>query len=451
MLSESTPLLRRHNTEPRPWIPAGSFLSILACIIIFAEGYDYGVLNGVIVRIADEYAFSIVELSLIVSSTPVGFACGTLICGPLVDQIGRVGVLQLVCAMLVVGPLSMACATTFAALFVARFFCGMGMGGAILVVSMYIAELTPAKNRGSLLCLENLCLDLGVVFGFLANVGLRGIENDWRWMLALGSTVPLVMLGVVSLGALPESPRWLLQRGKVYEAMQVLDEYLPDEQRPELTKEDHNFAGWAQVLWPATRYRNQVFTGMAVLIAQAATGVVAVTYYSSMLLTRQDGMLEQTAFLFTFWIGVARILVDVLVCFVVDRWGRKFLLLSSSIFLSISFLGLGVVHIVQFGPWCRAACLGLTLAAFSLGWGPIAPLYASEVFPTQLRGKAMALGLMVSRLCIFLTTFLFPLMLQAFGARGTSALFMVVNLVCALFVMTRVVETKSQTLESIKF
>jgi len=451
MLTEATPLLRRQNNETKSWIPAGFHLSILACVIIFAEGYDYGVLNGVIVRIADDYAFSIVELSLIVSSTPIGFAIGTLICGPLVDQIGRVGTLQIVCATLVAGPVCMACSTTFAALFVARFFCGMGMGGAILVVSMYIAELTPAKNRGSLLCLENLCLDLGVVFGFLANVGLRGIANDWRWMLVLGSTVPLFMLGVVSLGALPESPRWLLQRGKIYEAMRVLDDYLPYEERPEMTKEEHDFAGWKQVIWPAPRYRNQVYTGMGVLMTQAATGVVAITYYSSMLLTRQDGMLEQAAFLFTFWIGVGRLVVDIFVCFIVDSWGRKWLLLSSSIFLSISFLGLSIVHIGHFGPWSRAACLGLTLAAFSLGWGPIAPLYASEVFPTQLRGKAMAFGLMISRLCIFATTFLFPLLLQVFGARGTSALFMVLNLLGALFVLIRVVETKSQTLESIKF
>lgn len=456
--TENTPLLPRRWSCDRPncptptWLSPSAYVSLLACVVIFAEGYDYGVLNGVIVRIADEYHFPMVELSLIVSSTPIGFAIGNFICGPLVDHLGRVLTLKFICAILVVGPLIMSIASSFIALVLARFFCGIGMGGGILVVSLYIAELTPAKSRGSLLCLENFCLDLGVVGGFLANVLLRGVHNDWRIMLALGAAVPFIMFIAICCGALPESPRWLLARGRILEANQVLDMYLPGEPKPAVGGKDQgDFATWSQVLWPEKRYRNQVFTGTAVLMFQAATGVIAVTYYSSMLLTRQDGLAESTAFLFTFWMGVARLLVDIAVIYLVDQWGRKKLFFLSSILLVIAFLGMAIVHASEACAWCRAIFLGLTLAAFSVGWGPLAFLYASEVFPTQFRGKAMAVGLMFSRLFIFLTTFLFPLLIEWYGARGTSLIFMFINLLSAIFVLAQVVETKNQTLEEISF
>lgn len=424
------------------------------CLLVTAEGYDFGVLNGAMVRMKDELKISTLHISLIVTVTPLFVMPGSLLGGALADACGRRASLGLCCLVLIVGPIAMALSSSVGLLLATRAIVGLGIGMGIVIVSMYIAELAPTEMRGRLLMLEDVFLNVGMVLGYLANFLLNGIHNDWRWMLGLGGALPLVVLVVVCLPQMPESPRWLVAKGRGVEAEKVLCIFASQDEvslaMQTMTKQlddKQDFVTWQQVLcsWHDGKIRRMLLAGLTVGISQMACGYLVMAYYSSTALKSTMG--EQAAFLATVIMGTVKCLVALMTLAVLERVGRRPLLMASASICGLACAWLAIAFANDIGPYAQAFGFSAFMAGFSLGLGPIGFLYVSEVFVTRWRSKALGFVIFVSRIMGVTTTFSFPLLLEGIGASACFGILAGANVILVSLLGVFVVETHGKTLE----
>lgn len=210
-------------------LKALGFASFL-CIACIAEGYDYGVTNGAIVRMKEDLKCSTLELSIFVTALPLGVMTGAPLGGIFADYFGRKIGLTTQCCALTVGPICCALAPELWMMTTARLITGFGIGMGFVVISMYISETSPRFLRGRLTALEEVWINVGVLLGFLATYLLFGIKHDWRWMIGLGSLPAIIMVVASMLPQVPESPRWLYMHGRIDEAHKVLEVFMSPEE-----------------------------------------------------------------------------------------------------------------------------------------------------------------------------------------------------------------------------
>lgn len=428
------------------------------CLVVVAEGYDIGVLNGAAVRMQDELGLSTWQISGVVTTTPLLVMFGTLFGGALADSFGRRGALGVCCSLLTGGPCFMSMASSALTLMAARAIVGVGIGMGYVVVSMYIAEVAPAEMRGRLTTLEEVFLNIGMLLGYLANFSLYGIPNDWRWMLALGAVLPLLVLSFILCPGMPESPRWLFLRGRTEEAEKVLSFFVGkteckrdllamEEQKK--SGEGEKFITWQELFSSLKDHqtRQMILAGVTVGCGQTACGYLAIAYYSSAVL--KTTMSERAAFMATVVMGVVKLLVVLVALLVLERAGRRPMLFVSTVISGLACVWLAVVFTIDASNFSRALGFALYMAGFSLGLGPICFVYVSEVFPTLLRAKGMALVLFLSRIIGAASTFLFPVTIQAIGVSASFWILSAVNAILAVCIGAFVVETQGRTLEDV--
>lgn len=428
------------------------------CLVVVAEGYDFGVLNGAMVRIKDDLKISTLHVSLLVTATPLFVMPGSLVGGALADAVGRRGALAACCSMLVVGPVGMALSPSVGLLLATRAIVGFGIGMGLVIVSMYIAEVAPAELRGRLIALEDIFLNIGMVTGYLMNWLLLGMKDDWRWMLGLGAVLPLIVLAMICLPQMPESPRWLISRGRNDEAEKVLIAFVGAEEAQlamreitaQLQQNTEEFVTWHQVLcsWHDGKIRRMLLAGLVVAVAQVGGGYLAISYYSSTVLKRT--MSEEAAFRATIVMGIVKLSVALMTLAVLERVGRRPMLQASVSVCGLAAAWLAVSFTIDIGNFAQAFGFALFMAGFSLGLGPVGFVYVSEVFITRWRGKALAFVLFVSRVVGALSTFTFPLALESLGASMTFWILCAANLIFGVFICVFVFETHGRTLENME-
>mmetsp|Transcript_71047 Transcript_71047/g.179297 ORF Transcript_71047/g.179297 Transcript_71047/m.179297 type:complete len:494 (+) Transcript_71047:145-1626(+) len=446
-----------------------------ACLLwalIMSEGYDFGVLNGAIVRIKEDLQCSAFEISLLVAVTPLSVIPGSLIGGALADWVGRWRSLLFCCMVLAAGPLGMACCSSKVALFAFRALVGTGIGAGLVVVSMYLAEVSPTDLRGRLTLLEDVGLTVGMLLGYFANLLLLGMEDDWRWMLGLGAVVPLAVLSMLFLPLVPESPRWLFAVGKEDSAEETLMAFVGRAeaqrsiaamraQQREVEERRQQAAGgkssgspqlsdWSSSVGDLRRsagLRRMLTAGSAVCIGQTACGYLAIAYYSSSML--KDSIGERRAFMATISMGVAKLLVEVVVVLVLEQVGRRPLLLASAAATTAASAWLAFAFMFSLGAMEQALGFLLFMAGFSLGLGPICLVYIAEVFPTEWRAKGMSIVLFLSRSVGVASTVAFPLLIEYVGAGRTFMLQVAVNVALFIALWRVVYETGGQSLEEL--
>ncbi|CAK0861960.1 unnamed protein product, partial [Prorocentrum cordatum] len=289
---------------------SGRLLALVLCLCcaVVAEGYDIGVLNGVAVRIQDEFGFGAFRIGVIISVTPLFVIMGSGLGGWLADHYGRQRALAATLCFLVVGPVVMSLANGFDLLVIGRALVGTGIGAGLVVVSAYIAEIAPASLRGRFVGIEEVSLNVGMLLGYIANWAMVGLEDDWRYMLALGSLFNLAVMAALVLGCIPESPRWLMLHGRDEEASAILARFTGAREAAGALR------AWKAVpragpvapvaaLWPLDPPMRRALTaGIVVGVAQTCCGYLAVAYYSSKVMSRVMG--ERQAFLNTVIMGL---------------------------------------------------------------------------------------------------------------------------------------------------
>ncbi len=421
-------------------------------------GYDTGVISGALLFIRGDFTLSTFMEGVVVSFLLVGAVTGALTGGPLSDRFGRRPITLLAALIFAVGAIAAALAPTVGILVLARFILGLGVGLASLIVPLYIAEIAPPDTRGGLVSLNQLMITIGILLSYIVGVLFTPIEG-WRWMFGV-AVIPAVILGI-GMFFLPESPRWLVKNGKLDKARLVLarsrvesevETEMQQMQELERLEREQPQTGYKELLAPWIRPALIIGIGLAVF--QQITGINTVIYYAPTILEivgfSAAGAIAATAL----GVGVVNVGFTILAVRIIDRVGRRPLLIIGLIGMTISLALLGLVFSLEStsaaAGLLATICLALYIASFAISLGPIFWLMISEIYPLSIRGSAMSVAAICNWGSNFIVALTFPVLLAALGGAGAFWLFAAIGVVAWLFVFFMVPETKGRSLEEIE-
>ncbi|GGM46228.1 putative metabolite transport protein YwtG [Longimycelium tulufanense] len=416
-------------------------------------GYDTGVISGALLFITDEFGLSPFTSGLVVAVILVGAMIGAFGVGPLADRYGRRRAIMAAAVVFGGGALLAAFATSAAMLILARAVLGLAVGSASVLVPMFISEVSPPRLRGRLVAVNQLMITIGIMFAYAFNY-VFAAGGDWRAMFGV-AIVPSVALGVGML-FLPETPRWLVRAGRIDQARAVLARIRPGtdptaelEQimavRPEgRVRLRELSAGWI---------RPAVVAGVGLQILGQATGVNTVIYYSPTIFGR-TGLGISAAILATVGIGVVNVAMTLVGMALVDRIGRRRLLITGVSIMSVALLVLATTIAVlgasDLAATISFACVVVYIAAVAASLNVVVFIIPSEIYPLRVRGTAMSATLFANWGMNFAVSLTFLPLLAALGTAGTFWLYGGLCLLLVLFAALRIPETKGRSLEEIE-
>ncbi|GLU06470.1 hypothetical protein SLE2022_235020 [Rubroshorea leprosula] len=443
--------------------------TIFASLNQLLLGYNVGVMSGAIIFIQEDLKITDVQQEILVGIFGIVSLLGSLIGGKTSDLLGRKWTLALTALLLQLGSATMAVAPSFLILIVGRVLSGVGMGIAVMIAPMYIAEISPADARGSLTSFPEVFINVGILLGYVSNYAFSGLSVHINWKIMLGVGILPSLLIWFALFIIPESPRWLVMQNRVEEARSVLlktdeneadvDERLTDIQQAAGISDDvDRYAKKSvlrELLIPSTSVRRMLVIGLGIQAFQQMTGIDTVVYYSPEIF--KDAGIENNSILLaiTVAVGVSKTAFVIVSTFLVDKIGRKPLLYAGTIGMTLSLLTLGsTLALLGKGQVVIALailCVCVYVAFFSLGLGPLCSVVTSEVFPLRLRAQASALGAVVNRLCSAFVTMSYLSLAQKVTVSGTFFIYAALSALSVLFVHTLVPETKGKSLEHVEF
>lgn len=447
-----------HTSPPSPSERQPALLYAVAAISALGGllfGYDTGIISSALLDLGRDLQLSSRTQEIVVSAILVGAMVGAPVSGTLVARHGRKPVIMAVAVVFAVGAVAAAVAPGTGTLIAARFVLGLAVGAASNTVPVYIAETAPAGIRGRLMVLFQLMVAVGQLISYLVGYALAG-PDGWRWMFALAA-IPAVVLAVGML-PLPESPRWLVGQGRVKEAESVLTAL----RRPgadiggeieEITavRTKERGANWRALRGKWVRPALVVALGIAAF--SQLTGINAMVYYAPKLLT-DAGFGDSTALLTGVGIGVMLVCAGIAGTLLVDRTGRRRLLLwllpgsgLAMAVLALAFLGTGGSDAQK---WTVVLALFAYIFLNGASMQAVVWLIGPEVLPLAVRGPAMSLATTAVwgfDLLIALTALS---AVDAFGRTATFLVYALMNAACWVFVLRRVPETRGRTLEEIE-
>ena len=422
-------------------------------------GYDLGVIAGILVLLSKAWHLTAFTKGAVTASLSIGAMIGAALAGRAGDRLGRRATIMLAAGIVIVGTVACMLAQNVGTMTVTRGVIGLGIGCSSATVPTYLSELAPARLRGAMASLNQIFIVSGILIAFLVDYWLASTGN-WRGMFA-GALVPAGIL-VVGLLFLPETPRWLLKRGREQEARAVLASThreadtdaeiatiravirLDAEQRPR----------WRDL--GAAWVRPMLFVALILAIGQQFSGVNAINaYFPTMLVSL--GFTTSTALLSAVALGVTKLLFTAWVVFVVDRWGRKPLLLIGNVVMALTLVAAGLViddvhhHQTLLGS-LTLVFLILYLAGYELGWGAVVWVMMAEVFPLKVRAAGMGVSSVVLWASTGIITGIFPTMSdpKKLGLGHSMWVFAGVSVVLFALVRRFVPETKGRSLEQIE-
>jgi SP family arabinose:H+ symporter-like MFS transporter len=332
----------------------------------------------------------------------------------------------------------------------ARVLGGVAVGVASILSPMYIAELAPARFRGSLVSLNQLAIVTGILVAFFSNylIGNTG-NNNWRWMLLVMAAPAILFL--FSLFLVPESPRWLVARGRNEDALKVLRETLGEKQAPaelaaiEATLQSHVESTYRELLQP--KVKTMLMIAITLSVFQQITGINTIMYYAPKIFS-SIGMSNNSALFQTILIGGINLMFTIISMILIDRWGRRKLIITGSLGMTLMLSGLSVLFFTgQTNPF-PVLCLILGyIAFFAASLGPGLWVMATELFPNRLRSKGMSVSTLTLWGACACVTILFPVMLERLSGGITFMIFALICLASLLYTMWYLPETRGKSLE----
>ncbi|MFC4357673.1 sugar porter family MFS transporter [Halobium salinum] len=428
-------------------------------------GFDTGVISGAFLYIREAFVMSSLVESVVVSGALAGAAVGAALGGRLADRWGRRRLIIVGGVVFFVGSLLMAVAPTVEVLIVGRLVDGVAIGFASIVGPLYISEISPPKIRGSLVSFNQLAITSGILVSYFVNYAfsegpvlelaqsLFGAAG-WRWMLGAGMVPALILVGAMLF--MPESPRWLVERGREDDARAVLSRTRTDAQVESELEEIRETAetqdgGVGDLLKPWIRPALVVGIGLAAF--QQVTGINTVIYYAPTVL-ESTGFGNTASILATVGIGVVNVGMTIVAVLLMDRAGRRPLLLTGLAGMIITLLGLGTAFALPglsgVIGWVALACLMLYVAFFAIGLGPVFWLLISEIYPLQVRGTAMGVVTVINWVANLVVALTFLGLIDVAGQSGTFWLYAALTLAALAFTYFLVPETKGRSLEEIE-
>ena len=449
------------------------FLSLVAALGGFLFGFDSGVINGTVDALQSEFGSDDVGTGFNVASILLGSAVGAFFAGNVADRFGRRPTMILTGVAFIISAWGSGIAGSSPEFVFFRIVGGLAVGAASILAPAYISEIAPPSIRGSLTTLQQLMIVIGLFMAFVSNYFIAGAAGSaeevfwfgfdaWQWMY----WVEMLPAGIflVSLFFIPESPRYLVAAGKEDAARTVInslstasnvDEKIADirstlqEGKPSLTDIVHRHTG---------RIHPLVWVGLGLAALQQFTGINVVFYYGATL-WQAAGFTESVSLMNNVVTGSVNIVFTFVAIALVDRLGRKPLLLigalGQAVMLGVLAYAFGTADVGASGDLQLTSTMGTValiaantyVAFFAFSWGPVMWVTLGEMFPNRFRGAALSLAGVVQWLSNFTITMTFPILLDSIGLGFSYAIYAAFGVVAFFFVRLFVQETKGRTLE----
>jgi sugar porter (SP) family MFS transporter len=445
------PMENNTQTDGKHFVYLATAISALGGMLF---GYDIGVISGAILFIKKAFSLSAGMEEIVVSSVLLGSLAGAVAGGILADRLGRRKLLIVTAIVFGLGAIGAALAPGTAWLITARIIAGVAIGIASFVAPLYISEIAPVAIRGKLVSINQVALTSGIVISYLVDYVFAG-SQAWRWMFAM-AVIPAAAFGI-GLIFIPDSPRWLAARGHEDRARAVLKRIrTPDNVEGELDQIQQSVkkqkGGWSELFSPFLRMAMIVGVGLAV--AQQITGINTVIYYAPTIFKFAGLSSASAAILASVGVGVVNVALTLVAMQLIDRVGRRPLLLISLAGMTIS---LGVLGLAFSLPqlsgslgWIAVTSLMVYVGSFAVGLGPVFWLILSEIYPLAIRGRAMSVGTIANWGANLIVALSFLTLTQMLGKAATFWLYGAVSIGAWLFAFFLVPETKGKTLEQIE-
>ncbi len=419
-------------------------------------GYDTGVVSGALLFLHTSFGnVSSFDKELVTGLLLVGAAVGAFVSGRLCDTIGRRPVILITAGIFVLGVLGAAFSPALWFLIVMRFVIGLAVGSASMAVPLYISEVAPPRVRGALVSFNQLALTSGILVAFLVDYALSA-SAAWRLMFALAA-IPAVLLFVGMLTQ-AESPVWLVTHGRIAEARQVLTrvrsaDHDVEGEIEEISSLSNDQVSYRELLEPGVR--KLIVIGVLLAVFQQITGINTVIYYAPTLL-HQAGFGNSASLLANVGNGIVNVGMTVLAIRLIDKVGRRVLLLSGTIGMAVAMLVLASTFALGGNTLGHAAsivavvCLVVYTGSFAIGLGPVFWLLISEIYPARIRGKSMSIATIANWGANFVVAVSFLTLLSAISNAGTFFLLGFLSLLAVAYFWKKVPETEGLTLEQIE-
>lgn len=435
----------------------------LGAAIMLMAGYDEGMIDAAMLTLRTELKLSEVEEEVAIGILNLAAAVGGLVLGPMADSHGRKYAIMLALVLYLLGAGIITFAVHVWFIMAGRVVMGFGVGTALVAGPMFVAEIVPADQRGSIVASVDLSTDFGVVAGYAVGYVFVDQMHGWRWMFAVAA-IPLVLV-LVAIGALlPESPRWLVAQGRSAAARDALRDLGLDAVEAERMLEvmrtsmlravggqaGPSEAGWAEVVWPRDRMvRQMLLVGVGVAFFSQATGTDATIYYTPEVLQESGVSNPREDLLYSMGVGLAQVffLLVGMACF--DNLGRRPMLLLGCVGLAAAFVVEGVSVLVRSSSLAISGLLGV-VAAYNISFSPLTFVVCTEVFTARIRAKALALALFTARLMSGLLSLSFISLQETITPAGLWFAFAGLSLLALAFVYVYVPETRALQLEEVE-
>jgi sugar porter (SP) family MFS transporter len=429
--------------------------AIFAAIGGLLFGYDTGVISGALIFIKQSFGLSIFQQELAVSSVLIGAAVLAITGGSLSDRFGRRKMLLITSVVFIAGALVCAAAESIQILILGRVIVGAGIGLASSIVPLYISEISPAKARGWQVSLFQLAITAGILAAYLADYAFTP-SAAWRWMLGL-AVIPGGLLGAGML-FLPETPRFLARHEHFDLARSVLVKIRGTQnvdsefQEIKMSSQASALHGHiTDLLLPAVRPALMIGIGLAIF--QQVTGINTIIYYAPYIIRSAGISSIQGSILATAGIGTVNVVMTLVSMWLIDRVGRRPLLLTGIAGMIVSLGALGYIfHLSKGGEFAGLAVVILMfyVASFAISLGPIFWLLIAEIYPLKIRGLATGVAAATNWLANFAVSLTFLSLLKSLGPSLTFWLYGALAIGSWLFSYYLVPETKGRSLEEIE-
>jgi sugar porter (SP) family MFS transporter len=441
-------------------------------------GFDASVISGVVGFIGPEFELSKIEVGWAVASLTLTSTLAMMLAGPVSDRLGRLPVLKIAAALFTVSAVASAVAPDYISLVAARMLGGFGVGAALIIAPMYIAEIAPPDVRGRMVSFNQLNIVIGISAAYFSNyliLSLGQSDLPWAQTLGLGEWNWRWMLGVEALPAIfyffallfvPESPRWLVMHNREKEALGIMEQVSGRKEAEAELEAVHasleaeagqQKAPLRELFQPAMKLVMTI--GISVAILQQITGINSVFFYAPMIF-EQSGIGTDAAFMQAVLVGLVNLVFTVLAILLIDKLGRRPLMGFGLTVIAVCMLllayGFGAATYSEAGELLEInatliliGILGF-VAGFALSLGPVMWVLFSELFPNRIRGVAISFVGLINSSVSFIVQLVFPWELENFGNSVTFLIYGLFAVVGLVIVMKLLPETKGKSLEELE-
>jgi len=420
----------------------------------FLFGFDTAVISGAEKSIQAYWDLSVFQHGLTISIALIGTVIGSILGSRPSDRFGRKNTLYFVAAAYLLSSIGTAFATNWYVFLVFRLLGGLGVGTSSVTAPIYISEVSPAERRGNLVGLFQFNVVLGILISYLSNYLIgQGGEASWRWMLGVQAFPSLLF--IILIRFIPESPRWLvLKKGDIEKALGILRIINPlhyDRELADIRNSEHDNHGnkHNNALFSA-EYKKPVFLAILFAFFNQVSGINAIIYYAPRVF-EMAGLGAHSSLLSTVGIGMVNFIFTLLAINIIDKVGRRLLMLIGSVGLIGSlFLVAFTFYSGQFNGFAIPIYVMVFIAFFAFSQGAVIWVFISEIFPNQVRAQGQTVGSSTHWIMAAIIAFSFPFFAEKLGGAVTFSFFGTMMILQLIFVWRFMPETKGKSLEQIE-